>query len=264
MKSYYFTDPELDEQDLYDALIVQQYAPKDEDDSDSIEIYGGTYLENRPDIFKIAKTLEIDGDGIDETKLFAAFIIAEGATLILRDLTLNCKENFNAIACYDGEIILDNVRIHRESNQQFDTIYLKNSSFSFKNSEINTGSLGNNAGMFIENSTGMMENSKTHLLRQEGSSIIIKNCIIDGGIGVLDNSSLMFNELTIYKHVEDFGALYVMNSSKMIGDNLKFEDSNKSVVIQDSEFRINNLETNKELEYEVDNSTFIIDGQEYK
>ena len=177
--------------------------------------------------------------------------------MIFKNLTIQYTANSdNTLAAFDGaKVYGDNIRIDRLTYDNWDTIYGKNSAYSFKNSQISTGfKTAKTIGMSLENCQLFLDNTRIHLLFLKNSRAYIRDSKVTHRLELRQHSQLFFNNLLIdSKNIDPKYDISIRSASQLHGQNLYFLSTPARVRILKSDLSVNNLHPDlKQLHFQYD------------
>lgn len=217
-------------------------------DGDVIELLPGTYFSSAdPFICTIRRNISFIGktNNKDDVQLFCSFTVGAKNILIFKNLTISfTADGENTLSAYDGaEVYGDNIAIDRRTADDWDTIYGKDSYFSFKDSQILTGRKVKAIGISLENSQMFADNTFFQLLFQKHSRVYLKDSSVAHKLEIRRQSQLNFRNLTIDSTKTAYkNDLAVKSNSHLKGQDLIFVRDSPSIRILKSNFMVNNFQ----------------------
>lgn len=220
----------------------------DAQDGDVIELLPGTYFSTEsPFICTVRRNLTFIGrtTNKEDIKLNCSFTVGAKNILIFKNLTITFPANGeNTLSAYDGaKVYTDNVRINRETSDNWDTIYGQNASFSFKDSQILTGQKTKTIGLSLDKSQIFADNTSIQFLFQRESTAYLKDSIVTHEFKLRQHSKTYFKNLTMASYVVPHkNDLTIHSASTFQGQDLVFTSPKPQLRIFKSNFSVDNLQ----------------------
>lgn len=226
---------------------------------DTIKLGSGEYFDYDSALFLVLdKNITIEGSGCDSdtdmpTILNCGFLISHGATVILKNLSLNYpKSKANTVCLFqESKLYANGVNFYHDSDDHKDTICSQNSYLSLVNSQIKAGNLPYSHGLVLLNSKMYGNHLQMACPYFDNSFIYIFDGYAYNNITLVNHCDFNFTCIGVNdEENHDYSDFYLGNDCHVDGYCLYFSGHDPLIDVNQSTLKLGNPEDDP-MAYEV-------------